>query len=109
MSWNSYGSVDVLEGDPGVIYVQYNNIYDLDFVEHMMQYVMPAGYQYRIESGDDTREVTGNVYRNRLDFMHSLESKNVDQTNFLYENSTVSYRLKFVRTHVDPPPQPSHN
>lgn len=103
MSWRSYGSVDVLEGDPGVIYVQYNNIYDLDFVEHMMQYVMPAGYQYRIESGDDTREITGNVIRNRLEFTHSTELDILDQMNVFFEEPTVSYRLKIVRNHPDPP------
>ena len=67
MDWESYGSVDVVESETqGVLYVQYNNIYDLDFVLHMMQYVMPAGYLYRVESGDDLVGRIGNIYRNRF-------------------------------------------
>lgn len=94
MSWEAYGSVDVLEGDPGVIYVQYNNIEDLDFVLHMLQYVMPAGYTYRVESGMDTRYITGNVYRNRVEFNNKLkEFKNVDVHMIQYENPVVHYKL----------------
>ena len=97
MSWKTYGSVDVVEGDPGVLYVQYNNINDLDFVLHMLQYVMPAGYQYRVESGLDTWGVTGNVYRNRLEFGTLTEHKNVDQYNILHEDITVTYKLGIAK------------
>ena len=100
MSWTSYGSVDVQEGDPGVLYVQYNNIYDLDFVLHMLQYVMPAGYQYRVESGTDTHDITGNVYRNRLEFTHYSEKKNVNEYNIYNETCRVKYRLGIAKNDV---------
>ena len=97
MDWNAYQSVGIQEGDPGVIYVQYNNIYDLDFLVHMLQYVMPAGYQYRIESGDDTRDVTGTVYRNRLDFTHYGEFCSIGEENCFYENVKCRYRVSITK------------
>ncbi len=93
MNWKLYGSVDVLEGDTGVIYVQYNNIHDLDFVVHMLQYVVPAGYQYRVESGMDTWGITGNVYRNRLEIIKAKEFQYTNCKNVFRERVKVGYHL----------------
>ena len=84
MNWDLYGSVDVVEQEPGVLYVQYNNISDLDFVLHMLKYVMPAGYLYKVESGLDTWGIK-TVYRNRLDFSHSTEFFDVKEWNYGYD------------------------
>ena len=100
MNWKSYGSVDVQEGDPGVIFIQYNNIYDLDFVMHMLQYVVPAGYLYRVETGLDTWGITGKVYRNRLDFGKLKEFKNVDCDNKFFEQVIVNYNLSIQKNDV---------
>lgn len=98
MDWESYGSVDVVEAEEtGVLYVQYNNLYDLDFIMKMLKYVMPAGYLYRVETGLDTWGITGNVYRNRLDFTHSGERNTIDQSNFVYDSVQVGYRLKIAK------------
>ena len=98
MSWESYGSVDVVEStDKGVLFVQYNNLYDLDFIMHMLKYVMPAGYLFRVETGLDTWGITGEVYRNRLEFSVSDEVMNTDQKNMFYENCNVEYRLKIAK------------
>ena len=101
MNWRSYESVDVVESeDTGVLFVQYNNIYDLDFVMHMLKYVMPAGYLYRVETGLDTWGITGNVYRNRLEFTKYNEHLRVDQQNFGYDSCTVEYRLSIAKNDI---------
>jgi len=93
MDFDAYQSVDVLEGDPGVLFVQYNNIYDLDFVDHMLQYVMPAGYQYRIETGADFPGNTHNVIRDRLDFSHYSEFSTIGEENSFYERVACGYKI----------------
>lgn len=104
MDWKSYGTADVIESDTdeGVLFVQYNNIYDLDFVLHMLKYVMPAGYLYRLESGSDYPEFDGTIYRNRLQFGVFNEHEQVDEHNTVFDKVRVSYKLKIARNDVVP-------
>ena len=96
MDWATYGSVDVVESDPGVLLVQYNNYHELDFVLKMLKYVMPAGYLYRVETGLNTWGLT-EVVRNRLDFVRSDAHNNVDHNDKFYDSCKVDHRLSISK------------
>jgi len=95
MDWKTYGSVDVVEEMEGVLYVQYNNIIDLDFVLHMLKYVMPAGYMYRVESGLDTWGHSP-IYRNRLDFGKFQENVVVARAEVVHDSVESRERYRIV-------------
>ena len=99
MPWNSYGSVDVVQDSDyaGVLYVQYNNIYDLDFALHMLRYVMPAGYKFFVESGLDTWGYIGTVYRNKYDQVSYSIFQKVDRKEVFRDHASVEYHVKIMK------------
>lgn len=104
MNWDDYGSVGIQNGDKGVVFVQYNNINDLDFLIHMLSYVMPAGYRYYVESGLETRNVKGNVYRNRLELSYSRDCiGNIKRYEKFFDSSKGKFAvsIKEFKTYME--------
>lgn len=81
MTFTDYSSVTIEEPIPGFLLIHYNRINDFDFANEMLKLVMMAGYNWRLESGLDTKGLSV-VYRNRIDFIKESE-------NFFYSGDSL--------------------